>query len=377
MLLAIYGLVVTTWLALTLARAGEAESGSAADRMAVVRLEAELVKARRRAAERRDMPVLPPEVVAAHDGEKIPAAVDSAPGGPDRPAPRTHPAPDSDVRPRVRVAFEAYVAAQADEDHVAEDRLKNELSILMKSSADAHAELMQMLRETTDPDRIYEIECFLLWDPFTKTHREWDATLEICESARALARGSSDIAQRVAAIKVLLMYPDSDLAAENASEVIEVWRREANLAARDAIFEEISGWGLHPMPEADSQAVAAELRRRATAGDARAANLLAGWSREPADFDLLLTRFKTASVDDREHMLGNAFQINRPLMRGREAEARAALVSVLSDPSQSRSLRGAACRTLRNWLPWDAETEDWVRRFEGEDRASQEAEMAK
>jgi hypothetical protein len=272
-----------------------------------------------------------------------------------------------DPKKRTRTAFEAYFAA---EDLQARKRLQHELFLLVGNSAECHAELMLLLSEAREEGRIQEILGFLLWNGFAGNIREDRVTRDIHSLARRVAGEPGPLERRIAAIQVLLQYldPSRDSRA-NAGAVVDLWKREPAPEARERIFEELLSVGPYPLPQADTEDILGELRRRLQRGDETSAGFLSAWSRSEGDFRIIAGLLRDSPDPQVRMRLLDSLKRNQAITEGRERDAKALLADVMFNPSENDALRNMAYDFLRNsWLPWDRQTEDWLKEYEGRKR---------
>ncbi|MEN8151309.1 MAG: hypothetical protein ABFS86_15950 [Planctomycetota bacterium] len=238
------------------------------------------------------------------------------------------------------------------------ERLHEILLHLARSAEKDRAILLavpDLLREALDEEGAGDIA--IVFDNVSRPDPGGPTDLKLRSELRAVLADETDLFRRLYAADLLLscVHPTS----RDFGIVLEVARQVREPKTRDFFLGTLGNPALRsvvrPEQEADLlRILRAELPNRAAT--------LARWSDSRADFDLLrehLRREPTAS-------LIHAFAGGIPLTKGREDEARAALVAVVADDREKDEHREFAARVLGSLHPLDADTKAVIESFRAE-----------
>jgi len=236
------------------------------------------------------------------------------------------------------------------------------------------AEILERLARLAERNR----SLYLVWPFLLREARDEEEAEDIaCAPGDAVhpdPEGPIDVAYRTALRAILALDPRPFRRAYAAEMLMErvrsrpedfraalsAARRERDAEARVVVLHAMSDTtGRSLLNVADAAAYVRLVRRELSSGDTSFATPLAAWSEDRADFDDLRERLARAP----DASLVRAFRGSRALTKGREAECRAAIAAVAGNASSPRSLRTTAVTVLDSLRPWDAATEDAVRRF--------------
>lgn len=215
---------------------------------------------------------------------------------------------------------------------------------------------VDLLREARDQDEAdeftQEVSEATSPDPGGTVDRKLRAEL------RELMRLGADPFRRATAAELLfwIVVPQP----EDFRAALDAVRTERDEDARIRILGEMGDLSLRSRADpADVAAFRQLLREEIEREHGTMASTLADWSDDPADFDRLRARLEKT----RNSNLLGAFHGRRRLTKGREAECRAVLAATAADRLWPTSARSLAVTLLDSFRPWDAATEEAVRRF--------------
>lgn len=234
----------------------------------------------------------------------------------------------------------------------------------------SHLVLMEMLKEARTEDEVHEVLSFLVWSPFARMSRHSDVVDAVCDQACEMIVGDPDVNRRIGAVRVLFRYGDNRYGDHGRDAMrlgLERLRLEPSVEVRDVLLDEMSVLGRdRGLSREEVEPLVSALRARMEEGKVWCANALSGWSDDPQDFRRIRGLLEVEPDQDNRQTLTEAFSGGGALVQGREEEARALLVSVMSDPTEDPRVRGNARTVLFTHGPLTAEEAEAVRRFNAE-----------
>lgn len=243
--------------------------------------------------------------------------------------------------------------------------LHRQVYSLIAFDTDAHLALMDLLRTAGSGDEVHRVLEFLVWSPFAKMTRHDKVTEEITEQARTMLATDPDAVRRAGAVRALYRYDRPTR--EDVLFGLDRLAEETDVEVRDVLLEEITVAGLEiGLTRGEAEPFVQALRSRLGDGELWCANALAAWSDSADDFRWIKQRVEQERDFNRRQPFLNAFHSGSAMVRGREREAKAVLLSILADPSAHESHRSMAQSFLQSYGPLDADAAAAARSFEAE-----------
>ena len=282
------------------------------------------------------------------------------------------PAPEADDRPvadRVRGLLESYRDAEAEAlagraKVYAAHEICREILTLVANDRESHRALMNLLREA-DEEGASDILEFLVWNPWVTGLGDQMIREKIHDAARTMITDDPSVVRRQAAIRVLYRYGRGG-GRDAFLFGLERLDAEPSLEVRDVLLEEMSVAG-HSLGLTQEEAApfVDRLRARLDDGEAWCAVSLAWWSTDEDDFRRIGEKIATDRRSESRQCYVNALDGSMALVRDRTARARALLIGMMNDPTESDSARGFARDTLaETYGPVDPESAEAIRRFD-------------
>jgi hypothetical protein len=276
---------------------------------------------------------------------------------------------DRPVEVRVRALLEELREIEAKEPRNlnADDHIYREMWPLIAHETESHLALMDLLREAENDAAASNILEFLVWNPWVSSGRDEVIAREIHASARGMIEDDPSLVRREAAVRVLYRYGGGGgrSAFDFGLARLEV---EPALEIRDVLLEEMSVMGKTlGLTREEAAPFVERLRTRLEEGIAWCAVSLSWWSTDEADFRRISEKLASDRRPRHRQTYLRAISGEALVVRDRTAEARALLVGVMNDPTESDLTRGVARDYLaESFGPVDAETAEVIRRFDAE-----------
>jgi hypothetical protein len=234
---------------------------------------------------------------------------------------------------------------------------------LVARDPSVHAALARLFRDADERQAEFLLR-YLVHNPFVHFTTDGAVTAEIAAIARELLADPERPHLRAAGAMLLLSYAGAT--PESVRMTLTALGAERDAATRDRLLEVVSEKALGvELTEVEAAPLVAELRMRMGQGDTGWASALADWSDAEEDYRWMEALLAAQTEGRKRQECLNAFRREARLVEGRVERARALLCRVMLDPSLDANSRELARHLLAGYAPWDTETADAVRRFEG------------
>lgn len=276
--------------------------------------------------------------------------------------PAATPDDDRPVAVRVRELLDEY--REPETSGTSQLEIYRKLFALVAYDPESHLALMDLLREA-DEELASEILGFLVWNPWASKLRGGEIFEKIQAAAREMLANDPSVARREAAVRVLFRYGGGggrkafDLGSERL-------KAEPSQKVRDVLLEEMSVIGHRlGLTREEAAPFVDRLRARLDDGEAWCAVALGWWSTKESDFRRICEKIENDRRPPSRQVYLSAISGDMAIVRDRTAQARAVLIGVMEDPTESDSTRRVARGYLAETFgPIDTETAEAIRRFD-------------